>query len=350
MNSDASGVNLPMAALPTTLARTARARYMTLRESAGDALPALDELPGDAARVLACSEYVAQSCSRHPDMLPALLDSGDLHRPYDDTGATCYESRTAMAIRASGDDVELMQALRRLKRREMVRIAWRDIGGLATFEETLRETSAFADAVLRASVARLHDWLVSDSGGPRGTDGSPQHLVVLALGKLGAGELNFSSDIDLIFCFPQAGSTVGGRRQLSNDEYFRRLGQRLIKVLSKRTDAGFVFRVDMRLRPFGASGPMALNFDAFEDYYQSHGRDWERYALIRARAVTGEERSGEAILERLRPFVYRRYLDFGVLESIRDMKALITDEIARKGLHDNIKLGPGGIREIEFTG
>jgi glutamate-ammonia-ligase adenylyltransferase len=348
MNSSASSPNVPIAVLPAELASTARTRYAALRESVGDALPALAALPGDAARVLACSEYVTQSCTRHPDMLRELLESGDLQRTYDD--AACYPRRTAAAIETSSDDAGLMLGLRTLKRREMVRIAWRDIGGLANFEETVRETSAFADAVLGASVARLHDWLASDIGEPQGADGSPQQLVVLALGKLGAGELNFSSDIDLIFCFPQTGSTFGGRRLFSNDEYFRRLGQRLIKVLSKRTDAGFVFRVDMRLRPFGTSGPMALNFDALEDYYQSHGRDWERYALIRARAVTGAGGSGDAILERLRPFVYRRYLDFGVLESIRDMKSLITDEIERKGLHDNIKLGPGGIREIEFTG
>jgi glutamate-ammonia-ligase adenylyltransferase len=350
MNANDSGVNVPMAALPGALADTARARYAALRTSAGDALPALEDLPGDAARVLACSEYVAQSCTRHPDVLRELLLSGDLASRYDGGGASAFRPRITTAIDASGDDVELMQVLRTFKRREMVRIAWRDIGGLATFEETLEETSAFADAVLRACVDRLHAWMVRDTGEPLGTDGSAQHLVVLALGKLGAGELNFSSDIDLIFCFPSAGATVGARRQLSNDEYFRRLGQRLIKVLSERTEAGFVFRVDMRLRPFGSSGPMALNFDTFEDYYQSHGREWERYALIRARAVTGDAGSGEALLERLRPFVYRRYLDFGALESIRDMKSLITDEIERKGLHDNIKLGPGGIREIEFTG
>jgi glutamate-ammonia-ligase adenylyltransferase len=344
-------LNTPIAALPAALAGTARERYAALRESVGDTLPGLHELPGDAARVLACSEYVAHNCTRHPAMLRELLAGGDLQRPYDgDGGASDYAIRTAAAIEASSDDAALMHALRTLKRREMVRIAWRDIGGLADFEETLRETSAFADAVLRESVDKLHQWLCNDVGEPRGNNANPQRLVVLALGKLGAGELNFSSDIDLIFCFPEAGSTAGGRKQLSNDEYFRRLGQRLIKVLSERTDAGFVFRVDMRLRPFGSSGPMALNFDAFEDYYQSHGRAWERYALIRARAVTGDRQSGEAILERLRPFVYRRYLDFGALESIREMKALITDEIERKGLHDNIKLGPGGIREIEFTG
>jgi len=341
---------MPISALPTALATTARERYVALAESVGPSLPGLDALPGDAARVLACSEYVAHSCTRHPDMLRELLDSGDLQRPYDELGESCYRDRTVAAIETSDDDATLMRALRSLKRREMVRIAWRDIGGLADFDETLRETSAFADAVLRTSVDRLHQWLTRDVGEPLAGDGSRQRLVVLALGKLGAGELNFSSDIDLIFCFPEAGFTVGGRKELSNDEYFRRLGQRLIKVLSERTDGGFVFRVDMRLRPFGSSGPMALNFDAFEDYYQSHGRAWERYALIRARAITGDEASGEAILERLRPFVYRRYLDFGALESIREMKALITDEIERKGLHDNIKLGPGGIREIEFTG
>jgi glutamate-ammonia-ligase adenylyltransferase len=346
MSSNDSGVNLPMAPLPEALVGIASARYSALRESFGEGLPALADLPGDAARVLACSEYVAPSCTRHPDMLRSLLESGDLQR----AGIDDYEEKTAAAIEDADDDDSLMVALRRLKRREMVRIAWRDIGGLATFGETLGETSAFADAVLRASVTRLHGWLSRGLGEPRGLDGSPQHLVVLALGKLGAGELNFSSDIDLIFCFPQAGSTVGGRRALANDEYFRRLGQRLIKVLNERTDAGFVFRVDMRLRPFGTTGPMALNFDAFEDYYQNHGRDWERYALIRARAITSEDGSGEVILDRLRPFVYRRYLDFGVLESIRDMKSLITDEIERKGLHDNVKLGPGGIREIEFTG
>jgi glutamate-ammonia-ligase adenylyltransferase len=350
MANDHSAVNEPMAALPAELESSARERYAAICDAADGTLPALAELPGDATRVLACSEYVANNCSRHADMFRELLDGGDLQRAYEDAGAGAYLEKASAAAEASGNDTELMQSLRTLKRREMVRIAWRDIAGLASFDETLRETSAFADAVLRTSVDRLHGWLAGELGAPLGMDGSPQRLVVLALGKLGAGELNFSSDIDLIFCFPEAGSTAGGRKQLSNDEYFRRLGQRLIKVLNERTDDGFVFRVDMRLRPFGSTGPMALNFDAFEDYYQSHGRDWERYALIRARAVTGSAGSGEEILERLRPFVYRRYLDFGVLESIRDMKTLITDEIERKGLHDNIKLGPGGIREIEFTG
>ena len=171
MNSDDPGVNVPMAALPAELSRVAGSRYAALQESLGEALPALAALPGDAARVLACSDYVAHSCARHPEVLRGLLDSGDLQGAYGDDA--CYPRRTAAAIEATTDDAGLMLALRTLKRREMVRIAWRDIGGLADFEQTLGETSAFADAVLQASVARLHHWLSRDTGEPRAGDGSP---------------------------------------------------------------------------------------------------------------------------------------------------------------------------------
>ena len=338
--------------LPGSLEAAARAHYAAMAQASDMALPSLETLPGDAIRAFACSEYVALSCVRNPALLKDLLVSGDLTRSYVD-GDGChqaYRQRVLPVLTDCRDESALMNALRGLKRREMVRIAWRDIGGLAEFDETVAETSAFADTVLQASADRLYAWLCTDIGEPRDADGSPQPLVVFALGKLGAGELNFSSDIDLIFAFPHAGSTSGGRRQLANEEFFLRLGRQLIKVLSTRTAEGFVFRVDMRLRPFGTGGPLALSFDALEDYYQSHGRDWERYALIRARAVTGGEHWGDVLLERLRPFVYRRYLDFGALESMRDMKLLIEEEVARKGLADNIKLGPGGIREIEFTG
>ena len=333
--------------LPHELAVAAETRYRALAEASEDRLPALADLPGDAARVLACSEYVVQASLRGKSLLDGLLASGDLASRYD---AAVYEQRVAEALAEVSDETTLMRALRALRHREMVRIAWRDIGGLADLDETLADTSSFADAVLGACLARLTEWQQERLGVPLGEDGETQSLVVLALGKLGAGELNFSSDIDLVFAFPRPGMTDGARRQLSNDEFFVRLGRRLIKVLNERTKEGFVFRVDMRLRPFGAVGPLALSFDALEDYYQTHGRDWERYALIRARAVTGDAERGEALLARLRPFVYRRYLDFGALESMRDMKSLIEDEVARKGLEDDIKLGPGGIREIEFTG
>ncbi len=168
------------------------------------------------------------------------------------------------------------------------------------------------------------------------------------MGKLGARELNFSSDIDLIFGYPEYHDDPGC--QVGCERFFQRLGQRLIQALDGTTADGFVFRVDMRLRPYGSAGPLAMSFDALEEYYQLQGREWERYALIKARPVGGDRTAGEALLEMLRPFVFRRYVDFGVFESLREMKAMINAEVSRKGMAQNVKLGPGGIREVEFVG
>src|SRR5262245_41118977 len=167
------------------------------------------------------------------------------------------------------------------------------------------------------------------------------------MGKLGGSELNFSSDVDLVFLFPEGGETDGART-VSNEEYFTRLGQSLIRLLDARTAEGIVFRVDMRLRPLGEPGPLAMNFAALEGYLQQNGRDWERYAWVKARAITGGARYRALYDGVVRPFVYRRYLDFGVYESLREMKAMIAREVERRELRDNVKLGPGGIREIEF--
>ncbi|MDH3832476.1 MAG: bifunctional [glutamate--ammonia ligase]-adenylyl-L-tyrosine phosphorylase/[glutamate--ammonia-ligase] adenylyltransferase, partial [Gammaproteobacteria bacterium] len=172
-------------------------------------------------------------------------------------------------------------------------------------------------------------------------------LVVLGMGKLGARELNFSSDIDLIFAYPD-GETVWKKRRQTPEEFYLQLGQQLIRLLDEQTEHGFVFRVDMRLRPYGDSGPLVANFDALADYYQLHGREWERYAMIKARAVAGPAEPARELMKMLRPFVYRRYLDFGAFDSLRSLKEQIVREVERKGLQDNIKLGPGGIREIEF--
>ena len=176
----------------------------------------------------------------------------------------------------------------------------------------------------------------------------PQQMVVLGMGKLGANELNLSSDIDLMFTYPCKGETEGGSRTLDNQEFFIRLGQRLIKVLDSKTADGFVFRVDMRLRPYGSSGALAMSFSAMEQYYQDQGRDWERYAMIKARAIAGDINEGERLLKNLKPFTFRKYIDFGAISALRDMKLLIQREVKRKGMENNIKLGPGGIREIEF--
>jgi glutamate-ammonia-ligase adenylyltransferase len=263
--------------------------------------------------------------------------------------------RSAAEIRAEAsalladepDESRFMDALRRLRRRELVRIAWRDLEGQAPLPEVLGELSELADAAIATALAFAIRLLEPRYGAPRSPSGKRQALVVLGMGKLGGRELNFSSDIDLVFLYPEIGET-DGRQPVANEDYFTRLGQALIRVLDARTAEGFVYRVDMRLRPFGEPGPLVTSFSAFEDYLQQHGRDWERYAYVKARPITGVARYRELYDAVVRPFVYRRYLDFGVYESLREMKAMIAREVARRDLQDNVKLGPGGIREIEF--
>ncbi len=307
--------------------------------------PAGDELCDELARVWSASRFVAESCVRAPELLDELVGSGDLARGY---GPGELAERIRQGCAAVDDEAGLARALRLLRRREMVRIAWRDLAGSAGLEETLHDLSDLAEACIDSALAMLHAWQVGQWGETRTADGTPQGLVVLGMGKLGARELNFSSDIDLIFGYPEYHDDPGC--QVGCERYFQRLGQRLIQALDATTADGFVFRVDMRLRPYGSAGPLAMSFDALEEYYQSQGREWERYALIKARPVGGERKAGAALLEMLRPFVFRRYVDFGVFESLREMKAMINAEVSRKGMEQNVKLGPGGIREVEFVG
>jgi glutamate-ammonia-ligase adenylyltransferase len=279
--------------------------------------------------------------------LAELLASGELGRRLT---AAEYRARAEAASAGAEDEAALMSRLRRLRHRELVRIAWRDIRGDAGLADTMAELSDFADAVLAATLGWLHRAQVAILGSPCDSTGALQTLIVLAMGKLGAQELNFSSDIDLIFCYPAEGETRGGPGMLSNQAFFERQGQRLIRALSEVTADGFVFRVDMRLRAFGDAGPLVMSFDSLERYYATHGRDWERYALIKARPAAGDAAAGQPLLARLLPFVYRRYLDFGAIGAVREMKRLIDEEGKRKRLASNIKKGPGGIREIEFIG
>jgi glutamate-ammonia-ligase adenylyltransferase len=338
---------------------------------------------GDAAfaeslpRVWAASSFVVQSCIQAPALLTDLIDSGDLGAAY---GEYSYGERLAGVLRSVESEETLRGRLRHFRRREMVRIAWRDLAGWAGLAETLADLSALAVACIDQALLWLEARLTLELGVPWGeTSGTRQGLVVIGMGKLGAGELNFSSDVDLIFAYPEEGHTrpvgllipqevphpspppraegnlaksglIGARGAVSNEEYFTALARRLIQVLHVPTADGFVFRVDMRLRPFGDSGPLVMGFDAMEEYYQAHGREWERYAWIKAAVVAGDRAAGARLMAALRPFVYRRYLDFSAFESLRAMKALIEAEVNRKGMADNIKLGAGGIREIEFIG
>lgn len=321
------------------------ARLAQLQERAPQTWKLLEsdpQLREQCQSALLGSDFVHRSLIRDDQLLAALLRDGGLQRSRDQS--EWRGMLQAIEIQSGFDEVAFSAALRVLRRREMLRIAWRDIAGLATLHATLRGTSWFAEEVI-ASAARFSEaWLVQRHGALPEEDSG---LVVLGMGKLGGGELNFSSDVDLVFLFPRGGETRGAA-PLELEEFFTRQGRMLIRLLDTVTDEGFVFRVDMRLRPFGDSGPLVASFAFFEDYLQAHGRDWERYAYIKARAVAGGPAFEAERQSVLRPFVYRRYLDFGVFDSLREMKGLISRDVARREMADNIKLGPGGIREIEF--
>jgi len=245
------------------------------------------------------------------------------------------------------DDTQWPKQLRRWRRMQSARVIWRDIHELDDVEASLATISEMADIALRESVRAISDLFVSRYGEVKNADGEVQTFVVFGLGKLGGGELNFSSDVDLVYGYPEQGES-SGTRSLDSEAYFTRMGQRLAQLMGDITSDGFSHRVDLRLRPYGNSGRLALSFAAMEHYFQTEGRDWERYAWVKARPVAGDIAAGERCLESLRPFVYRRYLDYTALDGLREMKAMIAAEVEKRELADHLKLGPGGIREIEF--
>ena len=313
---------------------------------AGLAPPEDEVFKNRLKRVWEASDYVVQASKRYPDLLPDLFGQGELDRVFE-VGE--LSSRLDASLADVANEADLAKRLRAFRRRQMVRIIWRDVTGLAPLDETLEDLSALADACIGEALERLYAWCCTEMGVPRNGQGVAQSLVVLGMGKLGARELNLSSDIDLIFAYPEAGQTDGPRSP-TNEQFFIRLCQRLVQVLDNHTAEGFVFRVDTRLRPFGSVGPLAMSFAAMESYYGSQAREWERYAMIKARVVAGDAAAGDELMAMLRPFVYRRYLDFSAIDSLREMKQLISNELHKKGMEANIKLGPGGIREIEFIG
>ena len=298
-------------------------------------------------RVLCLSDYVADSLPRDADYFCVQMRTDRMTRI---TGREDYQRWLDEFARDATTEDDWHRALRQLRRRAMVHIIWRDALRQGTTLETTRSLSELADVCVRRTLDFLLPEFHRRYGQPIGKlSGKPQHLLVLGMGKLGGWELNLSSDIDLIFAFGESGDT-DGEKSISNQEFFTRLGQKLILALDKKTVDGFVFRVDMRLRPYGQSGPLVMNFASLSEYYHTQGRDWERYAMIKARVMTGED-SAEArrLLSILRSFTYRLYLDYSAYESMRSMKAMIRDEVRRRGLENHLKLGAGGIREMEFT-
>jgi len=298
------------------------------------------ELAADAARVLSASRFLCAA-------VHAQLELGADFSAYTQTLPSGSYTLRLLPLAEGKDEASFMRALRHARRAEMARIAYRDLAGLAPLDETLGNLSELADACVETTLRFVESALRARYGCPRDQHGALIRPMVLGMGKLGGRELNFSSDIDLIFCHTDAGET-DGERSISSDEYFPKLAQQISRLLASPTEDGFVFRVDTMLRPFGSAGALSASFAALEEYYQVHGREWERYALIKARPIAGDLVAGEALLDTLRPFVYRRYLDYDAIGNLRNLKRMIEDEVQRKGLDDNIKLGAGGIRELEF--
>ncbi|MBW8368506.1 MAG: bifunctional [glutamate--ammonia ligase]-adenylyl-L-tyrosine phosphorylase/[glutamate--ammonia-ligase] adenylyltransferase [Arenimonas sp.] len=300
-----------------------------LAERAPDALSSPERREGLAALAL-CSDFAIDTLCRQPELIDR-LDAPFAPPPLLD----------------AGQEADWPAGLRRWRAAESTRLVWRDLRGMDDVDATLAGSSRIADAALQSGVAALSAQLTERHGVVRNAAGQAQSLVVFGLGKLGGGELNFSSDVDLVYAFPEHGQSDGAR-PLDAEAWFTRLGQRLAQLLGDVTADGFCHRVDLRLRPFGASGRLVLSFGAMEQYFQREGRDWERYAWIKARPVAGDLAAGESLLKTLRPFVYRRYLDYGALDGLREMKALIAAQVQRRELAEDLKLGPGGIREVEF--
>lgn len=337
-------INKGINKLPDLLQSSVDKQWQSFIESNVDVSLFPTEVVKSLAKVWACSDFVMQTCVRYPDVLLDLAISGDLLNPYTDKH---YEKSIIIDLERA-DENALNKHLRQFRRREMLRIVWRDIAGWSELKETTNDLSCMAEACIHFALAKLHYWQCDALGTPVNKEGVEQQLVVIGMGKLGAWELNVSSDIDLIFAFPEEGEVENGPRPLANSEFFSRLGKKLITALDQQTEDGFVFRVDMRLRPFGEGGPLVASFSSFENYYVVHGRSWERYAMVKARVVGGDYEQGNVLLAMIKPFVYRRYLDYGAYESLRELKNLIRQEVQRKGMTNNVKLGAGGIREVEF--
>ena len=297
----------------------------------------------DIKRVFSRSPFVADVCAKHPEWLVELLDFAAPSMPQ-----SYYHQKVSEYVSQAKTEDGLAKALRRCRQFHMAAITFSDVLNRQSIDASLLQVSLLANALIQQGYTWLYSSLCSKHGTPVGSHG-PMPMYILGMGKLGGHELNFSSDIDLIFTYPEKGETQGGKKSLEHQQFFTRLAQKLIQALNKVTVDGQVYRVDMRLRPFGESGPLVLHFDAMEDYYQEQGRHWERFAMVKARVINSDDSSYEAALQAiLTPFTFRRYLDFTTLDALRNMKKLIATEIRRRKLNNNIKLGAGGIREVEF--
>lgn len=330
-------------------------RLDRLQDSSGQALSSYALVAKWAGPVFSVSSYLGDVCTRYPAAFVSLLEAGELESTDGDSAGdfktwieSAWQSDSHAEASAESRLKAQLRILREQRHKAMLRILWRDLTGIASVDETLVELSNLADACIQMSWSWAHDAMLERFGEPCAPSEQLQRLVVLGMGKLGGRELNVSSDIDLIYIYPESGKT-SGPRVVDNGEFFRRVAQRLTQLLGSVTEDGFVYRVDTRLRPFGDSGPLVMNLDGLEHYYLTQGRDWERYAMVKARPIAGVQSTCDEVIALLQPFIYRRYLDYNAIESLAELKRKIMHAVTQRGMERNIKLGAGGIREIEFT-
>jgi len=290
------------------------------------------------------SRYLTNQLHARPELIPELAATWE--QPLSE------ELLMAPLRQPLADDDAVRSTLRRLRQRAMAHLVLRDLCGLAPLEEIVESMTLLADVTTNFALDHYHRQLVETYGEPLDSQGRPLRLMVIGMGKLGGRELNVSSDVDYIFIYPEEGDTAGQKKSIENFDFFNRLGKKVIQALGDITADGQVFRVDMRLRPNGDSGPLVCSIDSLENYFITQGREWERYAWIKARTMNaGDNLQPDwvvAMQKIARPFVFRKYLDFGAINAMRDLHAQIRREVARKDMADHVKLGPGGIREIEF--
>jgi len=328
---------------PEKAAAAPRKRTLETRPAADSGAASLSA----TALAPAYSRYAQMMLNAQPEL--ALEVQGTAQSAWTPAEMRCFIAESTQG------GTSLDSTLRRLRRRVMLRLCERDLAGNATLAEVCATMTALAEVAIETSLAQLAPELEQTLGVPVDATGKRQQLVVIGMGKLGGGELNVSSDIDLVFAYAEDGDTKPVRdentadgKSVSNHEFFTALGKRLINLLAQPTDEGFVFRVDMRLRPWGDPGPLAISFEGLEQYLVAQGREWERYAWIKGRTLTGDEAEQRELAAVVRPFVFRKYLDYGAYGAMRELHTQIREEVARREMAGNVKLGPGGIREIEF--
>ncbi|MGB0567790.1 MAG: bifunctional [glutamate--ammonia ligase]-adenylyl-L-tyrosine phosphorylase/[glutamate--ammonia-ligase] adenylyltransferase [Alteromonas macleodii] len=300
------------------------------------------------------SSFLAETLIQNPSFVSRIvehyqpLEKSETLQSLGNTMSSSYLASLNNELHTVASEDDLLQVLREFRNKEMARITFLDVLNKQPIEISLMQVSALADVLINGAYHWLYQHLAARYGKPQ-SHNQDMHMYILGMGKLGGKELNFSSDIDLIFMYPEKGETQGGRKSVEHQQFFTKLAQKLIQALNKVTNDGQVYRVDMRLRPFGDSGPLVMHFAALEDYYQDQGRHWERFAMVKARVINDDNSQDVKWLKSiLHPFTFRRYLDFTTLDALRNMKKLIATEIRRRRLSNNIKLGAGGIREVEF--